>query len=339
MSVSEVNPDRPLFKWYIENYHRGNTQETVDSAKTAEKQFENFLDKKELYPESVDEDIAIEFIEYIVDNYKAESQAGIIGEVKNFYGYCLSKGVDGFDGNPFESVLLDHDLLDPIREKDPHILSIDEMSKFIGSFDNPRYHVPTLTMAKTTRRIGEVTNLDLVDVNIAHPACDWDVHQKIRHKEDYLYFPPEPEEGVEFRGEVRQWGNKTEAKRVVPIDSELKSGILWYLSIRPGSTDPLSPLFKAARSSTDRLHRGTLTDKITQRSKDLGHYYSPDDEDKLTSHYLRHWSTTTLRDRITGDSGLVDYIRGDSGNIKDRYTHWSDSKEKEYLDAVPKFFD
>jgi integrase len=339
MSVSEANPDRPLFNWYIENYHRSNTQGTVEQARNAEQIFERFLQEKELNPESVGEDVAIEFIKFVADNYSAHYQSKIIGDVKNFYAYCLSKGVDGFEGNPFESVLMEHDFLDPIREKEPHILPVGEMSDYIISIDNPRYHVPVLTMAKTTRRIGEVINLDLIDVNIAHPACDWDVHQKIRHKEDYLYFGPEPEKGKEFRGEIRHCSNKTEAKRVVPIDDELKAGILWYLSIRPGSNDPFSPLFKSAGTSTKRLHRGTLGDKITQYSKQAGHYYGPDDEDKLSSHYLRHWSTTTIRDRTVGDSGLVDYIRGDSGNIKDRYTHWSDSKEKEYLDVVPKFFD
>lgn len=339
MSVSEVDPDRPLFNWYIENYHRSDNQGTVEQARSVEQIFENFLHEKGLNPESVDEDVAIEFIEFVVDNYSAEYQATVVGNVKNFYAYCLSKGVDGFEGNPFESVLMDHDLLDPIREKDPNILSVSAMSDYIGSIDNPRYHVPVLMMAKTTRRLGEVINLDLIDVNIAHPACDWDVHQKIRHKEDYLYFGPEPEVGEEFRGEVRHCSNKTEAKRVVPIDDELKAGLLWYLSIRPGSTDPFSPLFKAARNRTKRINEGTLRGKIVQHSKDLGHYYSADDEDKVTSHYFRHWSTTTIRDRVGGDSGLVTYIRGDSGDIKDRYTHWSDSKEKEFLDVVPKFYD
>ncbi len=339
MSVSGGNPERPLFDWYIQNYHRANSQGTVDQAEKAERLFEDFIEQKGVKPESVDEDLAYEFIQKIVDEYSPDYQQKVVGEVNRFYSYCLSKGVDGFDGNPFDTVLMEHGLLDEIRPPEPHMITTEEMSTYLLSINNPRYLTPTLTMAKTTRRIGEVINLDLIDLNLAHPACDWDVHPKVRHKTDYIYFGPEAEKGEEYRGEVRHCSSKTKSCRIVPIDPELKQAILWYLSIRPGSTDPHSPLFKAART-TKRLHRDTLADKIVEHSKEMEHYYGPDDEDSITSHYFRHWSTNQLRERTTGDSGLVDYIRGDSASdMKDRYTHWSDQKEKEYLDIVPKFFD
>lgn len=340
MSVSDPTPERPLFDWYIQNYHRSNSDSTRTKARTVGKLFKRFTSEKGLNPESVDEEVAFEFIEMLVEKYSADYQHQAVGEVSRFYSYCLNKGVEGFEGNPFESVLLDHDPLDEIRGRDPHMLTVDQMSDYFASLDNPRFCTPALTMAKTTRRVGEVINLDLADVNLAHPACNWDVHQKIRHRDDYIYFGPEAEKGEEYRGEVRHCSSKTKCCRVVPVDNELKQALLWYLAIRPGTADPYSPLFKAAQHSSKRLNKEYLTDKIKEHSKNLGYYYGPNDEDNVVSHYFRHWATTRLRERTTGDTGLVDYIRGDTGSdMKDQYTHWSEEKERAYLDIVPKFFD
>lgn len=338
MSVSDPSPERPYFRWYINNHHRTNNEKTIESAKRAEMHFCGFLGDREIHPEDVDEELAIEFIYHIVDEYSPHSQHRIINEVKRFYGFCLSNGVDGFEGNPFKTVLDKHNLLEDRRSRDAHIISVDEMSSYLSQIDHPKTFLGAVMMAKTSRRIGEVINLDLADLNIDHPACDWDVHPKIRHHEDYLYISPEPEKGEKYRGEVRHCSNKSETHTVIPIDDELKQALLWYLLIRRGSLNPDSPLFKQVKNDK-REGKRNLAHKIIYHSKEIGYWYEPYDDDNINAHYFRHWATTVLRDRSTGDTGLVDYLRGDKGNsMKDRYTHWSDAKEKEYLKIVPKFF-
>lgn len=339
MSVSsDANPDKPLLDWYIETYHRGNSPETVENAEKAKRKFNEFLNNREVTPHKIDRELGYEFIEKIVDECGSHYQHNIVGEIQKFYDYCLDRGVSNIDGNPIKVVRENQSPLESPKDRDPHMISVEEMKKYISSFEHPLYLGITTCLAKTTRRVGAVLNLDLYDVNISHPACDWDVHPDIRHNTNYLYIPSEPTEGEVFRGEERSAGNKTESDRIVPIDDELRNAIIWYLLVRPGSTDKYSPLWK--NSFNNRLKYGTLYNRITAKSKELDHWYGAHDPHNVGPHYFRHWSTTTLRDRSTGDTGLVDYIRGDKGqDMKDRYTHWSDSKEREFLDIVPKFFD
>lgn len=339
MSVSDsTDPDGPLFEWYINNYHRGNSPETVENAKKAKRRFNDFLRQEDVCPQEIDRKLAYKFISTVVEDCSAHYQRGIVGEIQRFYDYCLNRGVEDINGNPIKVVLEDQDPLDDPDSRDPHMISVDEMGQYIRSFSHPTFFTVILGLAKTTRRVGAFINLDLYDLNIDHPACDWEVHPDIRHNTDYLYIPREPTEGEKFRGETRSVGNKTESSRIVPIDNELKNAFIWNLSVRPGSYDPYSPIFKD--SFGDRIGYGTLYNRIRDRSEELGHWYGPNDPHNIGLHYFRHWSTTTLRDRSNGDTGLVDYIRGDKGqDMKDRYTHWSDAKEREYLDIVPKFFD
>lgn len=339
MSVSNnVDPDGPLFEWFIKNYHRGNGKGTKNNSRRAQKHFEEFLERKNITPYEVDRDLAYEFMSEIAKEYSPTYQKTIVGEVDRFYNYCIKRNVKGIDGNPISIVADENSPLDVAKRRDPHIISVEEMSEYIKSWDHPLYLGCVTTLAKTTRRAGEVLNLDLYDLNIDHPACDWEVHPEIRHSPDYIHFPHEPSEGEEFRGEMRDRGNKSVERRKCPIDAELKQVLIWWLLIRQGAKEPYSPLFKSF--SGERLSYGTLAKKIQEKSENLGYYYGKHDPDNVTCHYFRHWSTTTLRDRSTKDSGLVDYIRGDSGNdTKDTYTHWSPAKEKEYLEIVPKFFD
>jgi len=61
-------------------------------------------------------------------------------------------------------------------------------------------------------------------------------------------------------------------------------------------------------------------------------------EDKVTSHYFRHFSTTHSRDR-TGGRGIVKYLRGGAAeDIIDTYTHnWSKRVRKMYEQSIYSF--
>lgn len=341
MSVSSPNPNKPLTEWFIEDKYRSATLNTKRKAEDCMNHFEEFLDNEECRPTEVDENMALKFMEEFLKKEKgvgAVQQHSVVGYVSRFYDYCLTNNIDGIDGNPIKKVKNKHQPLDKIRKKEPYIHPVDEISSFISSFENPNHLAPVTLMAKTTRRIGETVNLDLFDVNIDHPACDWDVHGKIRHRDDYIHISPEPTAGEEFRGMKRIASNKTTRRTVIPIDEELKSVLLCYLQIRGGPKEPHSPLFEN-ETTNNRLSHTSLSNKITDRAKKMGYWYEPYDDNNITAHYFRHWATTKLRDRTEGDSGLVDYLRGDTGDrMADHYTHWTSDKEREFLEIVPKFF-
>jgi integrase len=342
MSVSSPDPQGSLTEWFIKDKYKAAKLNTVRKAKDCINHFEEFLDNEGCKPTEVDEDVALKFMQDFLKEQKelgAVQQNAVVGYISRFYDHCLTNNIENVNGNPIKKVKQKHQPLDEPRGKEPHIYSVDEIGGFIGSFDNPNWFAPILTMAKTTRRRGEVVNLDLIDVNIDHPACDWKVHSKIRHKDDYIYISPEPSAGEEFRGMERVSGNKTETRRIIPIDEELKYALLLYLQIRGGSDEPHSPLFRNEKTQR-RMSATTLTQKITDRAKKMGYWYEPYDENNITAHYFRHWATTKIRDRMKGDSGLIDYLRGDKGGkMSDHYTHWTENKEREYLEIVPKFFD
>lgn len=345
MSVSDADPDKPLFEWFIEKYHSSSRNTTIESANQSRKWFNHFLNKKGIEATDVDRELAKEFLNMLVDEDRvgAHYQSNIASDVSNFYAFCNQRNVNDIDGNPIDIVLDENDILEEPKKSETHIIDENEMSDYLYSFDVPVDFAITTCLAKTTRRIGAILNLDLYDVNIDHPACDWNVHEDVRFWPDHFYVPPEPEAGEKFRGMKRSRSNKTKSSRVVPIDDELKAVILYYLTTREGelSNNPSAnkhhPLWKNNRGK--RVSYQTYKKMIRQKSKSLGHYYEPHDPHNITAHYFRHWCTTKIRDRSTGDTGLVDYLRGDVGqDMKDHYTHWSEAKEQEYREIVPKFF-
>jgi integrase len=60
-----------------------------------------------------------------------------------------------------------------------------------------------------------------------------------------------------------------------------------------------------------------------------------DATENVTPHYFRHFFTTHLRD-ITGERGVVKYLRGDvASDVIDTYTHnWGDRVESVYQSSI-----
>jgi len=340
-----ADPEQALLDWYYEKAHRESAENTRDRVERPVNDFKSFLSQHDLEPSDVTIDDAYIWMKGLTKKLGASEQRSRAMWISDFYNFCNKRGHSKVTGNPISLAKEENtNLLDTPQDRDPHIIDVGEMSEYICSFEHPLWIAVTTLLAKTTVRKGPIHNLDLYDINIDHPACDWEVHKDLRHQPNYIYIPREPEKGKEFRGEVRGASNKSKVDRIIPIDNELRDALLWWLLVRPGDQDPHSPLFKTNFPTNsieygDRLPYGRIDKKITKRSKMLGHWYDAYDDDNINPHYFRHWSTTTLEERLSANTSIVDILRGDKGNsTRDRYTHWTKEKENRYLNIVPKFF-
>lgn len=356
MSISgeKADPDGNVLWYWYENYHRSSKEETKSSVRVRIRRFERYLAVKGGYehdcywtdiepeqvpademvkPRNVDQKIAFEFIsDYLTEDYGAETQKQTSSTLSSAYEWLANRS-EPVDADPIAYVLDDHDLLDDSEGRNPYMIDIEEARRIINSWENPRWLTVNLMFPKTLRRKGAILNLDLEDVNIDHPGCDWEVHPELRHWDDHILFQAEKKKSDPGRNA----GNKTVTTRKCPLDDELKNALIWYLTIRRGSLDPSEPLFKGMKGG--RLSPSTVNHKFKDKAQAMGHFYEPNDDDNINPHYWRHWSTTWFEDRLGEDTSLTDYFRGDKGSsIKTRYNQWSEEKKQIYLEHVPKFF-
>jgi integrase len=356
MSISAdlADPDGSVLWYWFNTVHKSSSENTQETIRDRIRRFERFLAVKGGYknksswtkldiddvpveeifkPRNVDQEIAYEFLdEYLTEDYGAETQQGTAGSLSRAYEWCATH-TQSVDGDPVGYVLDNHDLLDNPTPRTPYIIDIKEAREVIRSWDHPMWLCINVILAKTLRRTGGVVNLDIGDLNIDHPGCDWTVDPEIRHWPDHIVFHADKERS----NPGRNTGNKTTTTRKIPIDDELKESLIWYLTVRPGPLNPDEPLFRDAWGN--RRSGNSVCVKFIERAKELGHWYGERDDDNLNPHYWRHWSTTWFEDRLGEKNSLTDYLRGDKGRrTKATYNQWTEQKEALYLEHVPKFF-
>lgn len=360
MSINQNlhEPEGSVLWYWHENALKHLEQDSSETVETYIRTFERFLAVKGGYqfeeewneinldnvssnemikPRNIDEEIAYEFIaNYLVPTYSASMQTNVCVNLSSAYTWCRER-TEPVEADPIGFVLEEHDLLEEVKRRNPHIIPIEEARKIICSWDNPRWLACNLLLAKTLRRRGGVVNLDLKDVHIDHPACDWDIASEIRHSPNYLRFSRDKSRGDGVGDQKRTTGNKTETTHIVPIDDELRDALIWHLTTRKPDFDPDAPLFFGSKGK--RLNGDVVSEKFKRKAQEQGHYYGPLDDDNIGVHYWRHWGTTWFEDRFGENNSITDYLRGDKGSAtKAQYNQWSKKKEEIYLENVPKFF-
>lgn len=314
----------------------------------------NWIPEGDLQPENLSIDDALNYFQALsaCPRYGGSAEESHVQTLGQFYEFTLNRGHSWFTsaGNPIELALNEggDKIIGSTSSRNPEIISVEKMREYIQSFSHPLWETVTALMAKTTIRRGVIHNLDLQDVYLDHPACDWNVHRELRHKDQpFLYIPSEPEEGKlwEVRERVPKSSNKTSVNRTIPIDGELRDLLLRWLAVHPGPLKSDTPLFVSLfRNWGERIHAQTVQQKIRERSEKMGYWYEPHDDDNINPHYFRHWSTSVIDERLeaTGEGGhatTTKMLRGDKQETMDNYTHWSDDRIKRYLDISPKFYE
>lgn len=364
MSVTDeqVNPDGSLLWYWFENTIEYDAEATKNAKKGSIKRYERWLASKGGYshschwsdidldnvsreqmmdPSAIDQHDAEAFLRAVSEHYSASAQSLSATYLRQAYDWLKSKTAPVED-DPFGYVLdiEDKDILDTPDGRNAYIIPIEDARYYIRSWERPQFSCINQIAAKYGRRAGGISNLDIEDINIDHPACQWTVHPDVRHWDDHILFRSDKSQS----DSGRKSGNKTSTTAKYPIDKELKRSFLWYFATRPEPDDPTEPLFlnteytrMSAISITEAF--GKRSKEITQREEGPKCWYGANDDDNINPHYWRHWATTWYQDQ-TGDGALVAYIRGDTGEgSKANYDQYSDVKREKILDAMPTFFE
>lgn len=307
-----------------------------------------------LQPKNLSIDGALDYFQALsaCPRFGGSAEESHVKVIRQFYEFTLNRGHSWFTstGNPIELALNEggDKIIGSQSSRHPEIITVGEMGEYIRSFQHPLWEAVTAMMAKTTVRRGVTHNLDIQDVYLDHPACDWDVHRELRHKDrSFLFISSEPEEGKlwEERQRVPKASNKTSVDRTIPIDDELRDLLLRWLTIHPGPIESDTPLFVSLfRNWGERIHGQTVQQKIRDHSEELGYWYEAYDDDNINPHYFRHWSTSVIDQRLEvtvagGHTTTTKLLRGDEEDTMDNYTHWSEDRINRYLDVCPCFYD
>jgi integrase/recombinase XerD len=204
------------------------------------------------------------------------------------------------DYNPFALALEKLDFDGP-KPKEPPRIPINELSNIIDGVTNARTRALIVTQLKLGLRCGEVSNIELRDVNLQNAELqkhypELGANPRLGDRENAIYIPPRNERD----------GNKSQRPRVLPLDDEMRRVLLRYLLIRPDAGTPW--LFLSETNHDQLLQHG-----INSAWKDAFHpeYAGTDEHRKITSHYGRHRFTSYWRVEQDAPRELVKYMRGD----------------------------
>jgi len=288
---------------------RGMTNESIRRYKSSLLIFAGFLLSRGLDMDNADTHTLRDFLQHILydRNVKHKTVENYFSALSAFYDYLVfeelvsTNAVLTFRKRYLKRYKNRYD--DPERK----LLSLEEMSRLVGSIMDPRDKATAVLFAKTGIRRSELLRLDVDDVN-------W---------EDYsITLKPTPKR----------------TNRVVFFDDECAVVLKRWLRVR----EKLNPTTKAlfvSYQSLNRLDRNGLYTAIVKYAKRLG-FHDPDSprlEDHFGPHCFRHWFTTwLLRNGMPRE--YVKELRGDRrGEAIDIYHH-IDRQElrRAYLAYIPK---
>lgn len=273
--------------------------------------------------------------------------------VQSFLKELLDRDV--IDSNPVAYVC-DEATFDP-DETGKIDRTVAEIGAYLGAIPDLQHRAMGLTFAKTGLRLGELLNIDLPFVHLNHDIFyetldrhGISLHDEVADQPDTLYIPSEPTVGERFRGEKRGHGNKRKRSTRIPVDRELKRGLLDWLAARPDTAHP-HPLWTSPIGEPTRNTDTGIKEKLVNHWAEETGLVDDGSTSKFSSHWFRHFFTTNMQpgrghhDQEIAPT-LVKYIRGDVGtategsgtDIMDVYSHdWGDQVREQYLDAIYQF--
>ncbi|MFC7212650.1 tyrosine-type recombinase/integrase [Saliphagus sp. GCM10025334] len=314
----------------------GRSETTVNDYETTLRQFDDHLGQETL--DNADRLDCLRWIQGLRDDgYAPGSIRTKAVHLNRFYGYMAQVGT--FDANPMVVVMEEMSEKGDSSPTRRHV-TVEQMSEFVDGIKHPLRRALVTLLVKTGMRAGEACNLDLRDVHLDHAAIrehrSTPVRAAIRDHPDTLFVSSTIGVGSVVNDEKRVDGNKRHRDTRIPIDEELRDALVRWLAVRPDPISDADPLFVSlSRDYGERLTSDAVRAHVRSVAEGWGWYAEgAGPEENVTPHYFRHFFTTEMRNRL-GDAYVVKYVRGDVGDVMDRYTHnWEELVEAPYRNNI-----
>jgi integrase/recombinase XerD len=265
-----------------------------------------FLETRGKNPFNADMDDLSAFLAHLrTKGLKVRTIDGIYTSLSAFYGFLIIKG------------LVEHNPILPFRkyylrrykkDNDSEIrklISVDEASRLVNSILDTRDRCILVLFFKTGMRLGELTSLDVEDIDLK-------------------------------KGEVTLKLKKKRTNRILFLDNETIAVLERWVATRKNRKGAESQALFLSRTGT-RITKRTVENSIERHAERLGlHKTGARLEDRFTPHCCRHWFVTHLL-RAGMSRDFVKELRGDTrGEAIDIYNH-IDKKElrESYLAHIP----
>lgn len=343
--LSEQTKKKTVYTWVT--FHKFLTNESISDIDTdpKEKTTDNFSD--------IDKRTVLNFISWYRNRDSVNSERSVksvISSLSAMVGWFNSNGL--MQGNPFKNAID----TDPFGDTSPapkiHV-PVDDLRNGISDIIIPARLYIVMMLLKTGLRISELSNLDERDIHLDHPIESEldDFRPELVSKPDSIYVDSSIGQDDVINGEKRATSNKENSSRVIPLTSELKSVVVWYLSLRQIPHSDANPILtRSARGGGNGIvgqRRGIQSIRYGFNQWADEHGWYSENPNSMKPHWCRHWFTTTLRSNLDDSDVEVgskddyeDYLRGDVGSdSKDDYIqmNWGENNwmAKVLDDALP----
>jgi site-specific recombinase XerD len=328
----EKTPEETVWEYYLDLRWSELEKSSRKNIRAAGRRLDEYLEEEDLEFTELNSNLVSDYISFLQNHQEIKTGSTVEGHISRLatmVDWFNSKGL--MTGNPFRTALEKHDF-----ETTPGSrveVPIEELRTAIAKIGDPLTLTIVVVLLKTGLRISELANLDERDLHLDHPISSVldDPRTELVGKPDSVYIDSSISEGDEVNGEVRRNSNKPKSTRIVPLDSEAKEVLVWYLAMRIIPDSEANPVFTITGVSRKRSTGSNSTigsrptslylrRKFTDWSERNG-WYDPDDQGSVKPHWCRHWFTTTVRSNLKRDKievgnedDYIDYLRGDTSS-------------------------
>lgn len=276
---------------------------TVSEYKRTFRQWAEYMVREGRHAACPNEDHVKGFIEYLRDERGHEP-----GTIQNrvmylnaAYQYWQDDAAfpHPTDYNPID---LAKDTVDYGKEtlKELPRLTVADLREKIKDITHIRDRAIVLMQLKLGLRATELCNIKLSELTITNSDVQDHYGQlgsvpALEDRKNAVYIPHDRD------------GNKSRHPRVLPLDDEVRTALIWYLLIRPDNGESWLFLTKTQRGQMQKQDVNPLWKDAFQPE-----YAETEDHRGITSHYGRHFFTTFWRVEQDLNRELIKYMRGDS---------------------------
>jgi len=265
-----------------------------------------FFEAREKNPLNADRDDLRAFLAQLkTKGLKSRTIDGIYTSLSAFYEFLIIEGLVEYNPIlPFRKYYLrryksDND--SEIRK----LIGVEDASRLVNSILDTRDKCILILLFKTGMRVGELTSLDVEDIDLD-------------------------------KGEVRLKLKKKRTNRVLFLDNEAIAILQRWITARKNRKGVESHALFLSKTGT-RITKRTVENAIEKHAERMGlHNPGAGLEDRFTPHCCRHWFVTHLL-RAGMSRDFVKELRGDTrGEAIDIYNH-IDKKElrESYMAHIP----